>query len=48
MNLQLEEDNTKALDLQTFMQLMSQQKPHMLLPLTHTQLAWVGLDGAVS
>ena len=47
MITQLAEDNTRLIDLQTFTQLMSQQKPFMLDPLTHTQLAWIGLEGNV-
>ena len=47
MAMQLAEDNARSIDLQTFTQLLSQQKPHMLPPLTHTQLAWIGLYGNV-
>jgi hypothetical protein len=35
------------MDLPSFTELLSQQKPYMLLPLTHTQLAWIGLEGKV-
>ena len=47
MAMQLAGDNARSVDLQTFTQLLSQQKPHMLPPLTHTQLAWIGLNGNV-
>lgn len=39
------DDNTTAIDQDTFLELLAQQKKHMLPPLDYTQLAWVGMDG---